>query len=213
MLTSASDEGEWSASIPGRLTPGERAPETYWIGGWVGSRAGLSAVVKRGNPCRCWESNRGRPDRSRVTILTELSRLVCYHNILKHLNVITFWNELHKLKPAEARGEATPLVGWELAPWLRLGSVMSRTLWCTAFRLGKIKTGQEGLKLLWALRAHSQHTKRLFNASSVRLSVCLRVSGHYYYYYYCCCCCCCCCCYYSGMVMSLATSFEIKEPR
>lgn len=51
----------------------------------------------------------------------------------------------------------------------RLGTVVNRTLWCAFFRLGKIKTGREGLKLLWA---HLQHTKRLFNASSVRLSVC-----------------------------------------
>jgi hypothetical protein len=27
---------EWSASRPGRHTPGERAPGTHWIGGWVG---------------------------------------------------------------------------------------------------------------------------------------------------------------------------------
>jgi hypothetical protein len=30
-----------SASCPCRFTPGERAPGTHWIGGWVGSRAGL----------------------------------------------------------------------------------------------------------------------------------------------------------------------------
>jgi hypothetical protein len=28
--------GEWSASLPDRYTPGERAPFTHWIGGWVG---------------------------------------------------------------------------------------------------------------------------------------------------------------------------------
>jgi hypothetical protein len=38
---------EWSASRPGRLTPGERAPGTHWIGGWVGSRASLDDVEKR----------------------------------------------------------------------------------------------------------------------------------------------------------------------
>jgi hypothetical protein len=37
--------GEWSASRPGRFTPRERAPVTHWIGGWVGPRAGLDAVV------------------------------------------------------------------------------------------------------------------------------------------------------------------------
>jgi hypothetical protein len=35
-LTSALEEGEWSASRPGRFTPGERAPGTHLIGGWVG---------------------------------------------------------------------------------------------------------------------------------------------------------------------------------
>jgi hypothetical protein len=38
---------EWSASRPNRFTPGERAPGTHWIGGWVGSRAGLDGVEKR----------------------------------------------------------------------------------------------------------------------------------------------------------------------
>jgi hypothetical protein len=42
--------GEWRySSIPdlGRFTPGERAPGTHWIGGWVGPRAGLDAMEKR----------------------------------------------------------------------------------------------------------------------------------------------------------------------
>jgi hypothetical protein len=46
-LTSAPVGGEWSASRPGRFTPGERAPGTHWIGGWVGPRAGLDNVEKR----------------------------------------------------------------------------------------------------------------------------------------------------------------------
>jgi hypothetical protein len=45
-LTSALIGGEWSASRPCRFTPGERAPDTHWIG-WVGSRSGLDAVEKR----------------------------------------------------------------------------------------------------------------------------------------------------------------------
>jgi hypothetical protein len=43
-LTSALDEGEWSASRPCRFNPRERAPSTHWIGGWVNPRAGLDAV-------------------------------------------------------------------------------------------------------------------------------------------------------------------------
>jgi hypothetical protein len=38
--------GEWSASRPDRFTPGERAPDTHWIGGWVDPRAGLDDVEK-----------------------------------------------------------------------------------------------------------------------------------------------------------------------
>jgi hypothetical protein len=46
-LTSTLTEDEWSASGPGRFTPGERAPGAHWIGGWVGPRASLDYVVKR----------------------------------------------------------------------------------------------------------------------------------------------------------------------
>jgi hypothetical protein len=45
--TSALDGGEWSASCPSRFAPRERAPDTHWIGGWVGPRTVLDAVVKR----------------------------------------------------------------------------------------------------------------------------------------------------------------------
>jgi hypothetical protein len=45
-LISALVGGEWSASRPGRFTPGERAPGTHWIGGWVGPRAGLDDLEK-----------------------------------------------------------------------------------------------------------------------------------------------------------------------
>jgi hypothetical protein len=38
--------GEWSASRLGRFTPGETAPGTHWIGGWVDPRAGLDDVEK-----------------------------------------------------------------------------------------------------------------------------------------------------------------------
>jgi hypothetical protein len=39
--------GEWSSSLPGRFTPGERAPGTHWMGGWLGPRAGLYDMEKR----------------------------------------------------------------------------------------------------------------------------------------------------------------------
>jgi hypothetical protein len=45
-LTSAQVGGEWSVSYPGRYTPGDKAPGTHLIGGWVGPRAGLDDVEK-----------------------------------------------------------------------------------------------------------------------------------------------------------------------
>jgi hypothetical protein len=60
-LTSALDGGEWLASLPGRFTPRERAPGTHWIGGWVGPRAVLDAVVKRKIPSPRRESNPRTP--------------------------------------------------------------------------------------------------------------------------------------------------------
>jgi len=53
-LTWAWGEGVWSASHPGCFTFRERAPGTHWIGGWVGPRIILNAVVKRriSNPSR-----------------------------------------------------------------------------------------------------------------------------------------------------------------
>jgi hypothetical protein len=60
-LTSALDGGEWSASHPGRFTPRERALGTHWIGGWVGPRAVLDAVVKRKIPSPRRERNPRTP--------------------------------------------------------------------------------------------------------------------------------------------------------
>jgi hypothetical protein len=46
-LTSALVGGEWSASRPGRFTPGERACGTHWIGGWVEPKVGMDDVERR----------------------------------------------------------------------------------------------------------------------------------------------------------------------
>jgi hypothetical protein len=60
-LTSALDGGEWSASRSGRFTPRERAPRTHWIGGWLGPRVVLDAVVNRKIPSPRRESNPRTP--------------------------------------------------------------------------------------------------------------------------------------------------------
>jgi hypothetical protein len=52
-LTSVVEGGEWSASRPDRFTPRKRAPGIHWIGGWVGTRAGLDAVMKSRSPSHC----------------------------------------------------------------------------------------------------------------------------------------------------------------
>jgi hypothetical protein len=46
-LTLARVGGEWLASRPGRFPPGEGAPGTHWIGGWVGRKVDLDAVIAR----------------------------------------------------------------------------------------------------------------------------------------------------------------------
>jgi hypothetical protein len=45
-LTSVLVGGVWSVSRPCRFTPGERAPGTYWRGGWADLRVGLDDVEK-----------------------------------------------------------------------------------------------------------------------------------------------------------------------
>jgi hypothetical protein len=46
-LTSALAGDELPASRPDRFNPGEKAPGTHWIRGWVDPRAGLDDVEKR----------------------------------------------------------------------------------------------------------------------------------------------------------------------
>jgi hypothetical protein len=60
-LTLALHVGEWSPSHAGRSTLRERAPDTLWMGGCVGPRAVLEAVVKRKIPSPHRESNPRTP--------------------------------------------------------------------------------------------------------------------------------------------------------
>jgi len=43
--------------MPRPLYPQGEAPDTHWIGGWVGPRAVLDAAVKRYIPTPCRDSN------------------------------------------------------------------------------------------------------------------------------------------------------------
>jgi hypothetical protein len=53
--------GDLSASRPGHFIPRERDPDTPWIGGWLGPRAVLDAVVKRKIPSPRRQSNPRTP--------------------------------------------------------------------------------------------------------------------------------------------------------
>jgi len=60
-LTSALDGGEWSASRPDRFTSRERDPDAHWLGGWMGPRAGMEAVVRTRTPDH--PARKGKSDR------------------------------------------------------------------------------------------------------------------------------------------------------
>jgi hypothetical protein len=61
-LTSATRWG-WVVSVTPRprFTPGERTPDTHWVGGWVGLTAGLDAGARRKILCPCRGSNFDHP--------------------------------------------------------------------------------------------------------------------------------------------------------
>jgi len=67
-MTTALEEGEWSAARPGRTLPPER-PGTHFTGGWVGPGAGLDGREISSPP---EFSIPDRPARSSVAIPTEL---------------------------------------------------------------------------------------------------------------------------------------------
>jgi hypothetical protein len=80
-LTSALDEGEWSASRPGRFTTWERAPDTHWIRGWVDPRVSLERCGDEKifapsgfepGPSRPWPYRLSYPDSCLIIILTDL---------------------------------------------------------------------------------------------------------------------------------------------
>jgi hypothetical protein len=60
IFTSAVDGREWLASRPAR----ERAPDTHWIGGWVGPSSCLDTEVWRKISSPYRDSNPDHPARS-----------------------------------------------------------------------------------------------------------------------------------------------------
>jgi hypothetical protein len=51
------DPGTWWRWVVSSTLPRERAPGTHWVGDWVGSTAGLDAVVKEKIPSSYRDSN------------------------------------------------------------------------------------------------------------------------------------------------------------
>jgi hypothetical protein len=78
-LISALAGDEWSASRPGPFTPRQRALGTRWIGGWMGPRAVLDAVVKRKIPSSCRESNSRTPIIQPVAV----ERFCCHGSVVR----------------------------------------------------------------------------------------------------------------------------------
>jgi hypothetical protein len=116
--TSALDGSEWSASRPGHFTPRERAPGTYWIGGWVGRRAVLDAVVKRKIPSPCRESN------PRTPIGQPVAQRYTDWDITAHID-----NEFPKLKAGpESLKDSVLLRGpfQKFVNWRQCAAVMQR---------------------------------------------------------------------------------------
>jgi hypothetical protein len=100
-LTSALDGGEWSASLPDRFTPRERTPGTNWIGGWVGPRAILDALVKRKIPSPRRESNPKHlyltAENMEITNIIQIFLFMFYEVIHDFLLIITAYPTSHCL--------------------------------------------------------------------------------------------------------------------
>jgi len=88
--------GEWSSSRPSRFTPGERVPGTRRVGGWVGPRAGLDAVVKRKTPSPA--GNRTPVVQSGVNSLFTLSGVLIHFKSFKKCCNTAWWEIYNNIK-------------------------------------------------------------------------------------------------------------------
>jgi hypothetical protein len=104
-LSSAQNGGEWSASRSGRLTPGEIAPGTHWIWGWVGPRVGLDTAEKRKIIPRR-ESNPGRLAR-RYTDSSSSSPTTTINNKYNNNNSLPFQHLNARFEKAGSPGDGS----------------------------------------------------------------------------------------------------------
>jgi hypothetical protein len=103
-LTSALDGGGSSASPLDCFTRRERAPGTHWIGGWMGPRAVLDAMVNRKipNPRREWNP--------RTPIVQAVTQRY------------TDW-AIAALHLSKGKGKVVAVLLTEHHPWRRIGGV------------------------------------------------------------------------------------------
>jgi hypothetical protein len=94
-LASALDGDEWSDSRPGRFTPGERVPETHWIGGWVGLRTALDVVdygkslASAGNRTLAVQPVAIPIDLSRQVLVLKQAFRLCSDHSVEYLSIIS----------------------------------------------------------------------------------------------------------------------------
>jgi len=94
-LTSALDGVEWLASRPGRFTSRERAPGTYWIGGWVAPEPFLTPWWREKTSSPCREAN------PRTPIIQPVAQLYT-------VTICILWREIFSLSTNPSNWRTTP---------------------------------------------------------------------------------------------------------
>jgi hypothetical protein len=119
---------------PGRFTPRKRAPGTHWIGGWVGPRAVLDAVVKRKIPSPRRESD------PRTTIVQPAAQR--YHGSYSskvYLDITCYVGPCHHGMPLPrvADGGDGLQIRRVAANTLNMRSRTADKKWSSSFRVGR----------------------------------------------------------------------------
>jgi hypothetical protein len=85
---------------PAALSVMEKTPRPHWMWGWVGPRAGLDVMEKRGISCHCQESNPDCPAR-----IPSLYRLSCIVWLLYPVGTSWGWVVSFTSLPLYSRGD------------------------------------------------------------------------------------------------------------
>jgi hypothetical protein len=133
-----------------RFTPGRRTSCTHWIGGWVGPRAGLDAVVKKRNPfwrwlsVWSWNSPSHHPRDLRlakllfqIQVTQPISRCFIYNAFSNAGNIQTAMNKRGFYCNAPRCGRMLPEYGsfckfsGNLSKWIELQILLTQINICT----------------------------------------------------------------------------------